>query len=67
MASGKLARFASTFGFNCTVIEDACATLVLTHKEILIEAAKVHGAFMAALSAPYADVITTDDYFSNLN
>lgn len=55
-------RAAFDLGFNCIVIEDACATRDLQHKGEQIEAAKVHGAFMSALSALYARVVSIDEY-----
>ena len=55
-------RAAFDYGFRCTVIEDACATRDLSYKGKTIEASQVHGAFMAALSAPYATVITADGF-----
>jgi nicotinamidase-related amidase len=55
-------RAAFDFGFDCMVIEDACATRDLQHKGETIEANKVHGAFMSALSARYARVISADEY-----
>ena len=54
-------RSAFDLGFNCVVAEDACATIDLTFQGQTIKAAEVHGAFMAALSAPYANVLTTDE------
>jgi isochorismate hydrolase len=55
-------RAAFDLGFNCIVIEDACATRDLQHKGAKIEAGQVHGAFMAALSGLYAKVISVDEY-----
>jgi nicotinamidase-related amidase len=55
-------RAAFDFGFDCIVIEDACATRDLRYKGEIIEASKVHGAFMAALSARYAEVVSVDEY-----
>lgn len=55
-------RAAFDLGFNCIVIEDACATRDLQYKGVTIEAGQVHGAFMAALSALYAKVISVDAY-----
>lgn len=54
-------RAAFDAGFNCTVVQDACATRDLEFKGKTIKAADVHGSFMAALSAPYANVIDTSD------
>jgi hypothetical protein len=39
------------------VVSDACATRDLEFGGIAIEASQVHAAFMAALSAPFAQVI----------
>jgi nicotinamidase-related amidase len=55
-------RAAFDLGFRCTVIENACATRDLEYKGIMIEASKVHAAFMAALAAVYATVISADEY-----
>jgi nicotinamidase-related amidase len=55
-------RAAFDFGFRCTVIEDACATRNLVFKGMTIEAGKVHAAFMAALSFPYAKVISAQEF-----
>lgn len=59
-------RAAFDFGFNCIVIEDACATRDLQHKGTKIKAGQVHGAFMAALSARYAKVISVDEYIDHI-
>jgi len=55
-------RAAFDFGFRCTVIEDACATRNLEHGGIIVEANKVHAAFMAALAMPYAKVISANEF-----
>lgn len=57
-------RAAFDAGFRCTVVEDACATRDLVFKDRTVPANQVHGAFMAALSAPYASVISTDDFIA---
>jgi len=59
-------RAAFDFGFNCTVVEDACATRNLIFQGKMIEAADVHAAFMAALAVPYAKVMTTEEFLSHL-
>jgi nicotinamidase-related amidase len=59
-------RAAFDLGFNCIVIEDACATRDLQHKGVVIEAGQVHGAFMAALSAFYAKVVSVDEYLESM-
>jgi nicotinamidase-related amidase len=52
-------RAAFDLGFSCIVAEDACATKDLIFKGITIKASEVHASFMAALSVPYARVIST--------
>jgi nicotinamidase-related amidase len=53
-------RAAADLGFDCLVAHDACATRDLSFGEETIPAAKVHGAFMAALAAAYARVLPSD-------
>jgi nicotinamidase-related amidase len=59
-------RAAFDFGFKCTVIHDACATRDLVFQGQTIPAAQVHGAFMAALGARYARVVSRKDFLSGL-
>jgi nicotinamidase-related amidase len=54
-------RAAFDLGFSCIIAEDACATRDLIFKGKSIEACDVHAAFMAALSAPYARVMSTGE------
>jgi len=54
-------RAAFDIGLDCTVVEDACATRDLVFRGRTIRASDVHGAFMAALSIPYATVVTASD------
>jgi nicotinamidase-related amidase len=54
-------RAAFDYGFACTVLSDACATRDLQFRDARIAASDVHASFMAALSAPYATVIGTDE------
>jgi nicotinamidase-related amidase len=61
MCVDATARAAFDYGFTCTVIDDACATRDLKHKGETIEANKVHASFMAALSMPYAKVVSVDE------
>lgn len=55
-------RAAKDFGYNCTVISDACAAPNLQLKDKTVKAEDVHNAFLAALSYYYATVITTQEY-----
>ena len=55
-------RAAFDFGFKCVVIEDACATRDLEFGGRTIAARQVHGSFMAALSAAYAEVLPLAEF-----
>ena len=46
-------------------IEDACATKDLIFKGRTIKAADVHASFMAALSVPYARVLSTKEIIAS--
>jgi nicotinamidase-related amidase len=48
--------------FDCTVVQDACATRDLEFDGHKIDAVDVHGAFMAALGSAYAQVISLDKF-----
>jgi len=48
--------------FDCTVIQDACATRDLEFGGQKIAARDVHGAFMAALGAAYAKVLSLNEF-----
>ena len=54
-------RAACDLGFQCLVAHDSCATRALTFGQETTPAAKVHAAFMAALSAAYAQVLSTEE------
>jgi nicotinamidase-related amidase len=55
-------RGAVDAGFRCTVIHDACATRSLTFAGETVSARQVHAAFMAALAATYARVLTLEEF-----
>lgn len=54
-------RAAFDLGFSCLLAHDACATRNLQFGEREIDAASVHGSFMAALGAVYAQVVQTEE------
>ena len=66
MCIDATARAAFDLGFNCMVAEDACATKDLSFKGKTIKAAEVQASFMAALSSPYAKVISTKEIFESM-
>jgi len=55
-------RAAFDLGFHCLVVGDACATRALEFGSLTIDAPQVHAAFMAALSAAFAQIITTHEW-----
>jgi nicotinamidase-related amidase len=55
-------RAAHDFGFDCTVIGDACATRDLKFGDTIVPAAQVHAATLATLNRTYAKVLSTDVY-----
>ncbi|MGI9280005.1 MAG: cysteine hydrolase family protein [Endozoicomonas sp.] len=55
-------RAAGDFGYNVTVIEDACASKDVEFNGRNVAAEDVHAAFMSALSFAYADVVSTQQW-----
>ncbi len=55
-------RAAFDYGYKCHVVSDACATRDLQFNGRLVEAADVHAAFMSALSAPFAQITSTNQF-----
>ena len=55
-------RQAKDFNFNCTIIEDACATKNLEINGQFVNADEVQKSFLAALSYFYASAKTTKEY-----
>ncbi len=58
-------RAAADLGFTCSVIHDACASRDLEFGDLTIPAPKVHGAFMAALGAAYANVMGLEEFLAD--
>lgn len=59
-------RAAFDAGYQCVVAHDACAARSLTFHEIPVPAEHVHAAYMAALGAVFAKVISTDEIIAHL-
>jgi len=55
-------RAAKDFGFECTVISDACATKDLIIQGQIVKSADVHHSFLAAFSSYYANVFSLKEY-----
>ena len=58
-------RAASDFGFEVTLIQDACTTRALTFNGIKISAEAVHNSTLASLSGYYAKVIDTKTFLED--
>ena len=54
-------RAAYDYGFDCVVVQDACATRNLTFQDQVIPAQHVHYSFLAALKSTYARVLNAGD------
>jgi nicotinamidase-related amidase len=54
-------RAAADYGFECTVVHDACATRDVEFNGQNVSARDVHAAYMSALGFAYAKVIPTVD------
>ena len=57
-------RAASDLGFKCVVVHDACASSDLKFGDRIVPAVDVHAAFMAALGAAYAWVMTVAEFLT---
>ena len=55
-------RAASDYGFNCTVVEDACTTRDLKYGDHIIKAQDVHYSTLATLKGTYANILTTNEF-----
>ncbi len=57
-------RAASDLGFECILVEDACATRDLKYGGRVVSAADVHAATLATLDRTYATVVDTETYLA---
>ena len=64
MCIDGVTRASDDFGFQTTVVHDACATHDLEFNGVKVPAAQVHAAFMAALQFGYAKVVSTAAFLS---
>jgi nicotinamidase-related amidase len=55
-------RAASDYGFNCTVIEDACTTRDLKFGETIVSAKEVHSSTLSTLKGTYAEIKTAEEF-----
>jgi len=59
------ARAASDYGFNCTVIEDACTTRDLKFGNTIVNAKDVHYSTLSTLKGTYAEIKTTEEFIQS--
>lgn len=64
MCIDSAARSASDFGYDVTVVEDACASRDLDFEDKTVPASDVHSAYMSALGFAFANVTTTQSYLN---
>ena len=62
MCIDAVTRASDDYGFDVTLIHDACATHDLEFDGVKVPAAQVHAAFMAALNFGYAKVVSTQEF-----
>ena len=53
-------RAAADYGFECIVVQDACATRDLKFEDRIIQAADVHYSTLSSLSGSYAKITNTE-------
>ncbi|SOS48564.1 Uncharacterized isochorismatase family protein YddQ (fragment) [Tenacibaculum dicentrarchi] len=57
-------RAAKDFGFECTVISDACATKNLEINNETVKAKEVQKAFLGALNYYYSTILTSEKFLT---
>ncbi len=58
-------RAAEDYGFECILVEDACATRQLKYEDKTISAKDIHFGVIAALSQGYAKIFSTEKFLKN--
>jgi nicotinamidase-related amidase len=65
MCVDAVARAANDYGYNCTLIHDACASRDLEFNGVKVPAEYAHAAFMSALGFAYAKTISTEEFLKD--
>ena len=60
-------RAATDYGYECLIVQDACATRTLKLGDRVISAPDVHTAFLAALNGTYGRVMSAREIVAALN
>ena len=55
-------RMCQNYGYDVTVIDDACTTHSLKHDKMTIDAQTVHAVYMASLADGFATVVKLEDF-----
>jgi nicotinamidase-related amidase len=58
-------RAAHDYGFDCTVVQDACATRALKFGDVEVSAKDVHSSTLATLNRTYAKVVDTETFLKD--
>ena len=58
-------RAAKDYGYDCTLVHDACATCDQVFAGEKIPAEAVHRSFMAALNGAFAKIISADEFMNS--
>jgi nicotinamidase-related amidase len=58
-------RAAHDLGFECILVEDACATRDVTYGDRTVKAADVHDSTLATLNRTYANVVDTKTFLES--
>lgn len=62
MCIDSTVRACQDYGYEVTVIEDACTTMALKYGKKEIDAETVHAVYMASLDDGFANVMKLEDY-----
>lgn len=64
MCIDAIVRHAADAGYQCTVVEDACAAPNIVRQGVELSGEQVQHTMMAALEFAYADVVNTENYLA---
>lgn len=54
-------RVAQNYGYDVTLVDDACTTKDLAVKDQVIDAETVHNTYMGSLAQGFAEIVNTED------
>jgi len=62
MCIDTTARVAQNYGFNVTVVHDACATRDFEFNGVKVPAQQVHASHLAAMAMFFAKIVSTEEF-----